>query len=215
MLQIGLGLVARSRNVIEYLYDSRINSHITIHICSTFQETRCFKVSAAVSNRNSSAQELEVENGLIQVVSNNFNANRNTQNGIKQTNGISTIVSQTKKQTFTTVCKTRCSQTKARRTQKHQANRNQDHFLKKKKKKKKETKITFFKDQKRHPISKEFSITSVLPLKVLCEQLILHERTKYEDFKFIKSILKNDETPDYNGYNAINIRNNGQSQKPR
>ena len=50
MLQIGLGLVARSRDVIEHLHD--------YGVCSTYQEARRFKVSAAVSNRKSSAQEL-------------------------------------------------------------------------------------------------------------------------------------------------------------
>ena len=74
-----------------------------------------------------------------------------------------------------------------------------------------ESKITFFKGQKNPPMSKEFCITSVFPLKVLCEQVILHERAKGKDFQFIKSILKSDETPDYNGYNTMNTGNNGQS----
>ena len=64
-------------------------------------------------------------------------------------------------------------------------------------------------------MSKEFCITSLLPLKVLCEQVILHERAKNEDFQFIKSVLKSNETPDYNGYNTMNIRNNGQSLKSK
>ena len=78
-----------------------------------------------------------------------------------------------------------------------------------------ETKITFFKGQKNPPMSKEFCITSVFPLKVLCEQVILHERAKDKDFQFIKSILKSDETPDYNGYNTMNTGNNGQSLKSK
>ena len=64
-----------------------------------------------------------------------------------------------------------------------------------------EAKIAFFNGQKNPAMSKEFCITSVLPLKVLCEQVILNERAKKEDFQFIKSIFKSDETPDYNGYN--------------
>ena len=45
--------------------------------------------------------------------------------------------------------------------------------------------------------------------------IIIHEKTKKEDFHFIKSILKSDETPDYNGYNATKIRNNGESLKSK
>ena len=59
MLQTGLSLVARSRGVIWYLHD--------YGVCSTYQETHRFKVSATVNNRKSSAQELRGENGLMQV----------------------------------------------------------------------------------------------------------------------------------------------------
>ena len=50
MLQIGLGLAARNRDVIKYLH--------YYGVCSTYQETCCFKVSTAVNNRKSLAQEL-------------------------------------------------------------------------------------------------------------------------------------------------------------
>ena len=173
MLQIGLGLIARGRDVIEHLHD--------YVICSTYQETRRFKLSAAVNNRKSSAQELRAENGLIQAVSDNFNANINTQNGIKETNGMATIVTQTQG---------RLSEQFAR----PDILRLKQEDLKNIKLK--ETKITFFKGQKNPPVSKEFCITSVLPLKVFCEQVILHERANNEDFQFIKFILKSDETPD-------------------
>ena len=49
----------------------------------------------------------------------------------------------------------------------------------------------------------------------ICENVIPHESAKNKDFQFIKSIVKSDETPDYNGYNIINIRNNGQSLKSK
>ena len=84
MLQIDLGLVARSRDVIKHLH--------AYGVCSTYQETHHFKVSAAVNNRKSLAQELKAKNGLIQVLSDNFNSNTNIQNGIKQTNGMATMV---------------------------------------------------------------------------------------------------------------------------
>ena len=47
MIQIGLGLVARDRDVIEHLHDYGVRY--------THQETHRFKLSAAVNNRKSSA----------------------------------------------------------------------------------------------------------------------------------------------------------------
>ena len=180
-----------SRDLIEHLHD--------YGVCSTYHETRCFKVSAAVNNRKSSAQELRAENGLIQVVSDNFNANINTQNVIRQTNGMATIVTQTQSRLSQQFAKPDIPRLKQEELKNIKLN---------------EIKITFFKGQKNPPMSKRFCITSVFPLKVLREQVILHERTKDEDFQFIKSVLKSDETPDYNGYNTIN-RNNGQSLKSK
>ena len=55
-------------------------------------------------------------------------------------------------------------------------------------------------------MSEEFWITSVLPVKVLCQHVILHERAMKEDLQFIKSISKSDETPDKNRHNAINTK---------
>ena len=75
--------------------------------------------------------------------------------------------------------------------------------------------MSFFKGQKNPAMPREFCITSVLPLKVLCEQVILHERAKKEDFQFLKSILISDKIPGYNECNTMNIRNNGQNLKSK
>ena len=77
------------------------------------------------------------------------------------------------------------------------------------------SKVSFLKGQKNHLIPKEFCITSVLPFKVLHEQVTLLERAKNKYFQFIKSILKSNETLDYKGYNIMNTRNNCQSLKSK
>ena len=79
----------------------------------------------------------------------------------------------------------------------------------------KEPKITYHKGQKNPPMTKEFSLYTPLPLKGLCEQVILYERAKNEDFRFIKSILQDKKTADFNGYNMKNIRSRGESPKPK
>ena len=52
---------------------------------------------------------------------------------------------------------------------------------------------------------------SVLPLKVLCHQVISLSRAKENDFYFIIDILEDSATPDYNGYNTHKARSSGQS----
>ena len=123
---------------------------------------------------------MRAENGLIQVVSDNLNANVNTQNDIKQTTGMATVVTQTQSRLSQQFARPDIPRLKLEELKNIKLN---------------ETKITFFKGQKNPPMSKEFCITSGLPLKVLCEQVIFHERAKNENFQFIKFILKSDETP--------------------
>ena len=87
MLQTGLGLVAYHKPIIEHLHKYRVTS--------TYHEVRRFKISSAVSNTESSRLTgFDAKNGLIQVISDNFDAHIHTQNGLKQTNGMATIVTQ-------------------------------------------------------------------------------------------------------------------------
>ena len=62
---------------------------------------------------------------------------------------------------------------------------------------------------------KSFSTIHVLPLKVLCKQLVLSCRAKEQDFEYIKSSSINDKVPDYNGFNTQRTRDSDQSLKPK
>ena len=87
MLQVGLGLVAHHKPINEHLHKYRVTS--------TYHEVHRFKISSAVSNTESSRLTgFHAKNGLIQVISDNFDAHIHTQNGLKQTNGMATIVTQ-------------------------------------------------------------------------------------------------------------------------
>ena len=79
----------------------------------------------------------------------------------------------------------------------------------------KEVQMQFFKGPKKPPMPKSFSTIYRLPLKVLCEQVVLSCRAKEEDFEFIKSSLINDKVPDYNVFNTQRTRHSGQSLKPK
>jgi hypothetical protein len=85
MLQVALGVLAHDKKLIEHLHDYGITS--------TYQEVRRYKVSAAVSS-GSLSLNLQSSDGLIQIISDNFDAHIHSQNGMKQTNGLATIITQ-------------------------------------------------------------------------------------------------------------------------
>ena len=55
----------------------------------------------------------------------------------------------------------------------------------------------------------------VLPLKVLCHQIILERGAAEEDFLFLKSCVISRITPDFSGYNTRGTRETGQSVKSK
>ena len=46
-----------------------------------------------------------------------------------------------------------------------------------------------------------FAKRGVLPLKVLWNQVIMVNRSKFNDFQFIKEIIMRPNAPDFGGYN--------------
>ena len=60
---------------------------------STYQEFRRFKVSAAASSDNNN-KEVRARDGLIQIVADNFDANIHSQNELKETHNMATIIVQ-------------------------------------------------------------------------------------------------------------------------
>ena len=82
-LQLALSVLANNRKFIEHLHDYGITS--------TYQEFRRFKVSAA-SSIDTNNKEIDAKDGLINVIVDNFDANMNSQNGLKQTHSMATII---------------------------------------------------------------------------------------------------------------------------
>ena len=76
MLQVDLGLVAYHKPAIDNLHEYRVTS--------TYHEILRFKISSAESNTESSCLTgFDAKNGLIQVISDNFDAHIHNQNGLK------------------------------------------------------------------------------------------------------------------------------------
>ena len=80
MLQVALGLLVQENLLIENLYEYGV--------------IRRFKISAAAASKNKNKSKIKQNGGLIQGVSDNFDANLCTQNGIKQTYSLASIVTQ-------------------------------------------------------------------------------------------------------------------------
>ena len=141
---------------------------------------------------------------MIQVISDSFDAHINTQNGLKQTNGKTTIVTQSYSTPPASLLSPRDRPLIPRLAQE----KTKDVSFK-------QVQMQFFKGPRKTPMPKSCSTIHVLPLKVLCEQVVLSCRAKEEDFEFIKSSLTNDKVPDCNGFNTQRTRDSGQSLKPQ
>ena len=84
-MQLTLSVLASGRKLIEHLYEYRI--------ASAYQEFRRFKVLAAASSDNND-KEVRARDGFIQIIADNFDAHIHSQNGLKETNNIATIIAQ-------------------------------------------------------------------------------------------------------------------------
>ena len=113
---------------------------------------------------------------MIQIVSDNFDILIHFQNGLKQTHGMATIISQSS--TVNQNCTERLPPPPGLiRCLK------QEQF---KDKKTHEIKIRYFKCCKKPSMIKEFCSSNVLPLKVLCEQQALLQRAQEKSFPILQ-----------------------------
>ena len=74
--------------------DRKLTEHLHEYgVTSTYQEFRRFKVLAAASSDNNNI-EVRARDGLIQIVADNFDAHIHSQNRLKETHDIVTIIAQ-------------------------------------------------------------------------------------------------------------------------
>ena len=87
MLQVALDFMVQGKRFIEHLYEYGVTA--------SYDEALKFKVSAAATSTNKNkSKNLNQNGGLILGVCDNFDANICTQNGIKQTYSLASIVTQ-------------------------------------------------------------------------------------------------------------------------
>ena len=69
--------------------------------------------------------------------------------------------------------------------------------------------------QKNPEMPEEVLKKCVLPLKVLAQQRILVQRSKFHDFDFLRSVASKRSTPEFGGFNIKLTQMQGQGLKPR
>ena len=173
MLQVALGVLIKEKKLIQHLYE--------YGVCVSYDEVRRFNTSAAASD--DSMTKLNGKNGLIQGISDNFDANLVTQNGLKQTHSLATIATQFQKR------------------KEDQQSRNPIKRIKKKEVssvKIQDIELKTYHGQKKPPMPDQFAKNEVPPLKMLCNLVVLRIKAINEEFWFIQSAINDDNTPDFN-----------------
>ena len=166
-------------------------------ITSTYQEFRRFKISTAASSDNDD-KEVRAGDGLIQIVADNFDAHIHSQNGLKETHNMATIIAQP--------------------THKYEPSKTPIPRLKQENLKSvelKETDMKYFKGQKNPPMPESFCKYEILPLKMLYHQAVTLKKSRSDDLLFIKNCHGSELSPDFNGYNCKQLRESGCSLKPK
>ena len=191
MLQVALGLKIREKKAVEYLQEYGVTS--------SYDEVRRFKISSAYHARQKNNVMLDSQNGLIQGVSDNFDANLSTQNGLKQTHSFASVILQhrkvpqeDKREAIPKLKKCELASAKL-----------------------KEPEMKIFKGQKKPSMPKSYAQRGALRLRIVCSQSIMVARSEAIDFQFMKEILTQPSVPDFAGYNTKQMRESVQIMKTK
>ena len=183
-LQIALGVQVRQKNRVESLHDFGVT-------CS-YDEMLRFKASAAsaaAGDVNSNLRAItDSKEGLIQAVADNYDANISSQNGLKSTHALALLLTQEKESVGEDQ---NCRETIKRISKEDM-----------KKPVVSDVDIKRYHGPKKPDTCMPFDKTkhSVLPLKLLAEQVVLLQRAKDLDFGFFKSIVFVPKTPEFGGF---------------
>ena len=169
-------------------------------ITPTYHEVKKFKVSAAAAaDKNGLCLKMNAYDGLIQVITDNFDATINSQNRMKQTHALASIFAQAN---FSN------------------EDNNEFKFLRQKQE---EVKSVVIRDiplsicngQKKPEMDPYFATGSIPPLQLLCTQILLAERSRVGDFRFLKRSLLEKHFPDFHGFNTNEARIAGHAPKSK
>jgi len=192
-LQIALGIVLNTRSLIEQFY----NFHVT---CS-YDEVLRFKASAAAV----ACQDIELlglsanKNGLIQVLSDNFDANISSQNGLISTHVLAILV--------TAADKYRRERVKPEFFPRLAAEEMKTQLPE-------DVPVQRYRGPRQPTMPESEAKRTVLPLHVLAKQAVALNRAKCLDFNFLKLVATKKDMVEYNGFNTQLSREQGHGLQP-
>jgi hypothetical protein len=190
--QIALGVVLNRKGLIQQFSDFLAS-------CS-YDEVRRFKAStaAAVVNNASFRGHAHAEDGLVQLVYDNFDAHISSQNGLLSTHSLAmllTFVDKHGKDDFNGQMFRRISKDEMK-----------EQIIK-------DIPVQRYYGPKKPDMPSSEVRHSVLPLRVLVHQVVALERAHLLDFEFFKSVATSTNPLEFVGFNTKLCREQGQSVK--
>ena len=172
-------------------------------VTCSYDEVLRFKKSAAkAATRDIMLSGIQGDDELIQTLADNFDADISSQNGKLQTHSLAMVIAQPT--TSTTNVNQNNTET-IPRISKAEMSKPSEY----------EIEIQRYQGPKKVQRPEQFSKKSVLPHKVLCSSVVSQRRAKELDFTFINEITSNSDLPEFNGFNTMVARDQGQGLKPK
>ena len=188
-LQIALGIALSRKTLIEDFCD--------LGVACTYDEVRLFKGSAAAATSIDPSPIGSADDGLIQAIADNFDAEVASPNGLTSTHSLALLITQ------------------SQHSQQDMSDTEEIPRLKKSQLNEIKSAInsgvstSVYIGPKKPPLPAKMTERGVLPLKVLAKQVSSAERAKILDFSFLKEVTSHGSCPEFGGFNMKHARSEG------
>jgi len=194
-LQVALGVkMGRSKQLVSLLKE--------FGVTCTYDELQRFKRSAAkAATADCSLTGLaDSSSGLVQVIADNFDADISSQNGKLSTHSLAVLVTQPDPQT---------------------PHVQEPNVIKRLRKEEMSESLEYDVDIQRYNgpskplMPKNAAQSTVIPLSILCQQVISTNTAEKQDFAFLHDVVVKENIPEFNGYNTALSREKGNPIKQK
>jgi hypothetical protein len=171
-------------------------------VTCTYDGVRLFKGSAAATSIDPSPIA-SANDGLIQAIADNFDAEVASPNGLTSTHSLALLMTQSTQyqqdisdnETIPRIKKCQLNEMKSSGTINSGSS------------------TSVYMDPKKPPIPAVMTKRAVLPLKILAKQVLSVRRANTLDFNFLKEVTSQDSCPEFGGFNVKQARNEGTEQR--
>ena len=192
-LQISLAVLLRqSKELVKTMND--------FGVTCTYDELLRFKKSVAVAAAKSAELTAisKVEDGLVQVVVDNFDADIASQNGKLSTHSLAVLLTQP-------AANSQHQEHNMPRLKKTEMTKEIDYQLD----------IVRYSSPKKPKFPPQFLKKHVPLLKTLAHMVLSQQRANENDFAFLTDVIMSNDSPEFNGYNTRLCREQGRYPKPK